>query len=56
VQSPAAELPADLATAVHASQSGSPPLGSASRLGEDRMGSRRSGTQASPERGPELQR
>jgi hypothetical protein len=56
VQSPAAELPADLATAVHASRSGSEPLSSASRLGEDRMGSRRSGTQASPERGPELQR
>ncbi|MFI5732612.1 hypothetical protein ACIA49_21010 [Kribbella sp. NPDC051587] len=50
------ELPADLATAVHASRSGSEPLSSASRLGEDRMGSRRSGTQASPERGPELQR
>ncbi|MET7281969.1 hypothetical protein ABZS29_27300 [Kribbella sp. NPDC005582] len=50
------ELPPDLATAVHASRSGSAPLASASRLGENNMGSRRSGPQNSPERGPELQR
>ncbi|MFF1822244.1 hypothetical protein ACFVWG_33370 [Kribbella sp. NPDC058245] len=50
------QLPPDLAAAVHASRSGSEPLSSASRLGEDRMGSRRSGTQSSPERGPEIQR
>ncbi|MFK4083763.1 hypothetical protein ACI2LF_06625 [Kribbella sp. NPDC020789] len=55
-QSPAAELPADLATAVHASRSGSEPLSSASRLDENRMGSRRSGTPAGPERTPEIQR
>jgi len=55
-QAPAAELPPDLATAVHASRSGSAPLASASRLGENNMGSRRSGPQNSPERGPELQR
>ncbi|TDD46335.1 hypothetical protein E1263_36790 [Kribbella antibiotica] len=50
------ELPADLATAVHASRSGSEPLTSASRLGEDQMGSRRSGSQSTPERTPEIQR
>ncbi|MFB6719777.1 hypothetical protein ACFCV3_06435 [Kribbella sp. NPDC056345] len=51
-----AELPSDLATAVHASRSGSEPLGSVSRLSEDQMGSRRSGTDSTPERSPEIQR
>ncbi|GAB3939697.1 hypothetical protein GCM10029976_056330 [Kribbella albertanoniae] len=50
------ELPPDLAAAVHASRSGSEPLSSASRLSEDQMGSRRSGTDSSPERSPEIQR
>ncbi|MFC9687372.1 hypothetical protein ACFTSF_02445 [Kribbella sp. NPDC056951] len=54
-QSGQPELPADLAAAVHASRSGTEPLSSASRLGEDRMGSRRSGSQ-SAERGPEIER
>ncbi len=50
------ELPPDLAAAVHASRSGSEPLGSASRLSEDQMGSRRSGSDSTPERSPEIQR